>query len=171
MGDRSIIAWGIVLGYVAAALLAFAAAKRGRKAAERWFWILAAAVLLLLGLNKQLDVQTFIVDLARELARAGGWYEHRRIVQGAFIGGLVAGAAAGALVLATRLRRAPMTIKIAGAGLVLLALFVIIRAASLHPVDLWVTADVAGLRTGWWIEIAGIAVVALGAARYRARRR
>ena len=48
----------------------------------------------------------------------------------------------------------------------LLSAFIVVRAASFHHMDVWVTADVEGMRTGWWLEIAGIFVIAGSALRY-----
>ena len=46
------------------------------------FWMGLAALLVFLGFNKQLDLQTAFTFLAKDFAKATGWYENRRIVQG-----------------------------------------------------------------------------------------
>ena len=48
-------------------------------------WVSLAGVLLLLGVNKQLDLQTALTELGRIAAHAGDWYDVRRNVQVAFI--------------------------------------------------------------------------------------
>ena len=41
--------------------------------------------------------------------------------------------------------------------------FVVIRAASIHSVDAWVTANAAGMRQGWWVELAFLLTIASAA--------
>lgn len=159
MHDPTAFAWIIVLAYAGGALLCLAAARpaAGR---DRMFWCLTAASLLLLGLNKQLDLQMLALDAARDWARADGWYESRRLVQAAFFFGLAVGACLVAIALALWLRRSAAAVKLAAAGLLLLTAFVLVRAASVSHIDEWVTVTVAGLRSGWWLELAGIGLIA-----------
>ena len=39
-------------------------------------------LLLLLGINKQLDLQTLLKDVGRRMAKANGWYEHPEVLPG-----------------------------------------------------------------------------------------
>jgi hypothetical protein len=93
-------AWLIVAAYALGTLLAWAAHREALERRERNFWLIAAIFLLLMGLNKQLDLQTLLSDSVRSMAKAQGWYEARRLVQGVFILALCLGAAAGAALLA-----------------------------------------------------------------------
>jgi hypothetical protein len=164
--DQGRLAWIVVAGYAVGALFAFAAAGRG-DGRERSFWIGSAIALILLGINKQLDLQTDLTTLARAAALSEGWYGERRDAQGAFIL-LIALAAAGCgLVLWMWLRDTATSVKAAAAGLVVLFAFIFIRAASFHHIDYWVTVSVAGLRSGWWLELLGIAIIGAAAAVYR----
>ncbi len=61
--------------------------------------------------------------------------------------------------------------KCAAAGIVLLFTFVVVRAGSFHHIDQWVTVDVAGLRSGWLLELAGIVVIGVSAMAFALRRR
>ena len=54
-------------------------------------------------------------------------------------------------------------------GLAILLAFIFVRAASFHHIDYWVTVPIAGLRSGWWLELLGIAVISWAAATYRRR--
>jgi hypothetical protein len=166
--DQGSLAWIVVAGYAAAALLAFAAAGHG-VGRERAFWIGTAIALLLLGINKQLDLQTDLTFFAKTAAISEGWYGERRDAQGAFIL-LIALAAVGCgFGLWAWLRASATSVKAAATGLVILLAFIIIRAASFHHIDYWVTISIAGLRSGWWLELLGIAIVATAAAIYRKR--
>ena len=59
----------------------------------------------------------------------------------------------------------------ATAGLILLGVFVLVRATSFHHVDTLLRDELIGLRLHVWLEMAGIAVVGVGAATYRRGRR
>lgn len=166
--DRSVTAWVIVALYFAAAAAAFWASRSGRRR-DRRFWEGTAVLLALLGLNKELDLQTLLTDTARKLAHFEGWYEYRRLVQGAFLL-LLAGAFVIAIIALTRwLRRSVLPVKAASLGIALLLTFIVMRAGSFHHIDQWVTVSMAGLRRGWWLEIAGTVVIGLSAFAYRAR--
>lgn len=166
--DQGRLAWIVVAAYAAGALLAFAAAGRGTHR-ERTFWIGVAIALVLLGVNKQLDLQTDITTLGRAAALSEGWYGDRRDAQGAFILLIALVAAGCGVLLWVWLRRAATTVKVAAAGLLVLLAFILIRAASFHHIDYWVTVSVAGLRSGWWLELLGIAIIGVAAAAYRSR--
>jgi hypothetical protein len=157
--DQGALAWFIVVGYLAGALLAFRAgsAAAGR---ERSLWLATGVALVLLGINKQLDFQSDVTWAARIAARSEGWYDHwRRDVQGVFILLIAVGGIAFALFLWRWLRDASANAKVAAIGLVTLVAFIFVRAASFYHIDYWVTVPVAGMRSGWWLELIGIAVI------------
>ena len=166
--DQGKLAWIVVAAYGAGALLAFAAAGRA-EGRERSFWLGAAVVLVLLGINNPLALQTDVTQLGRYLARSEGWYRERKVAQGVFILSIGVGAAACGALLWAWLRDASGSAKAAGAGVVMLLAFIFIRAASFHHIDYWVAIPVAGMRSGWWLELLGIAIIGAAAATYRLR--
>lgn len=166
INDRSTTAWVIVAAYFAGAAAAFWASGAARKR-ERRFWIGTALLLTFLGFNKELDLQTFLTDTARKLAHYEGWYDQRRLVQGLFLLLLAAGLIVAIIALARWLRRSPLPVKSAALGIALLFAFVVMRAGSFHHMDRWVTVNIGGLRRSWWLELAGIAVIAASAFAYR----
>jgi hypothetical protein len=164
--DPGPIAWLIVAFYFGAAALAFGARREAGDGRERRFWLCTALLLVLLGLNKQLDLQTFVTDAGRALARHEGWYAIRRPVQATFI--VLLAAIAIACIFATWhwLRRSSAAVKAAVAGIVLLVAFVVIRAASFNHMDRWVTRTICGMRTGWWLELLALVVIGASAFAY-----
>jgi hypothetical protein len=169
--DPTVLAWFITAAYFGGSVLSLLAARAGVGERDRVFWLGCAALLLILGFNKQLDLQGFVTTAGRSLAREGGWFEQRRLVQAGFIVLLCTAAAALTAALAVWLRRSAGSIKIAALGIVLLVAFVAMRAASFHHMDIWVTRSVAGMRSGWWLELAGIAAIGIPAMVYRSRPR
>jgi hypothetical protein len=166
--DRTTFAWVIVVCYFAGAGASVGAWTRA-ESRERRFWLATAILLVLLGLNKELDLQNALTQSARAVVRYLGLYEQRRLMQGGFL--LVLGTAGLVVVvfLAGWLRKSSRPSKAAATGIVLLFAFVVTRAASFHHIDRWVTINVAGLRSGWWLELVGIAVIGVSALVYRAR--
>jgi len=127
------------------------------------FWLLVASLLVVLAINKQLDLQTLITDYGRQVARRGGWYEDRRRVQLTFTLA-VGGVSFLALVaIAWRVRAALRRYALSLAGLWLMAVFVGLRVASFHHVDVWFGQRMRGVKFHWIVELLAITVIAAGA--------
>lgn len=182
IGDPSLMGWATVVLYGGAALLCWSASgaadpsggsilerglwgrrERGR---DRRFWRCLALVFAVLAINKQLDLQSLLTELARIEALGHGWYDDRRFWQVAFIAGLTLCGLAAALAGAIVLRRRPAPVRLALAGLLFTLCFVVARAASFHHVDRFLAARIGGWHMNWLLEWAGILTVAGAAACY-----
>lgn len=162
------LVWIVVAAYCAGALLAIAAAHRA-KARERTFWLVTGIILVLLAINRQFNLQGDLAEAGRMLARSEGWYGSRHVPQLLLVLSLAAGSAVLEAFLWRALRNASASVKAAAVGLLGLVAFILIRAVSLHDIDYWVTIHVAGIRSGWWIELLGITAIAASAAIYSVR--
>jgi hypothetical protein len=169
IGDPTFLGWATVVAYLAAVLAcwnaAAAEAKGTRRQGERYpsFWSGLGLILLLLGINKQLDLQSALTSFGRHLAREQGWYDRRRGPQVLLII-IVAGIGLAALGwLALRVRQASPGRRLAMMGLVFLIAFIIIRASSFHHVDVMLSLPLAGFKANWILELGGIGCVGLGA--------
>lgn len=168
IGDPTPMGWFTVLAYLGAAALAAAwASPPGR---GRSLPIGLALFLLLLAVNKQLDLQSWMTFEARGFLREHGLYEKRRSLQVAFIATIAVGSTAVLALLAAIARRRLGECGVALAGVVLLSAFILVRAASLHRVDHGLGSTLLGLRFNWILELGGIAVFAAGAVIGRRRR-
>jgi hypothetical protein len=167
IGDPTLMGWVTVLAYLAAALLALRSAWAAKRApAQRAlarFWLALSLLLFLLGINKQLDLQTLFTQIARDAALAQGWYEERRRYQVMFIAAVGVLGVVGTLGLAFALRKIAARIWLALLGIGFLVSFVLIRAASFHHVDLLLRAGT--LRLNWVFELTGIGLIAVAAVR------
>lgn len=162
-----------VSAYLFAAFLSARGAKFARlmrEPKESMFWRLTAMLLVLLGFNEVLDLQTLLTAFGREHAKANGWYGDHRAVQYVFV--LSLGAAV-AIALATVLwltKGMNSAVRLAIAGLSSIALFVLLRAATFHHL-----ADVLGSETlahNWDSvpEMVGIVAVGVAAGLYGRKR-
>ena len=167
IGDPTPIGWLTVGLYFLTAYFCWNLAVQlkavsGTIAKERMTWYIFALLFYLLGINKQLDLQTALTELGRLVAHAQGWYEYRRLVQLAFILIVATCCVAAMLVLSMLARRTHVGVSVALIGLTLLFSFVLVRAASFHHIDEFIGRKVFGLRWNWILEIGGILVVLLG---------
>ena len=166
IGDPTFMGWFTVAAYFVAAGLSWLAARVSRPGgllSERRFWWGAVVCMLLLAINKQLDLQTWFTLTGKHLAQQTGWYAERRIVQAVFIF-LIAGAG---LVLALFIwalaRRTVRQYRLALSGAIFLGCFILIRAASFHHVDQMLGWQLGWLRMNHLLECGGIFLVGLAA--------
>ena len=154
--------WATVAAYVVATLLAVLTIFR-QPGRQRIFWFCLAALLLLLAINKQLDLQSALTAAGRCMAQAQGWYEQRQTVQLTFIIVIAAICLTLGLTLAWIMRKELAHIWVALIGLALLLAFVAIRAAGFHHFDRFIGYEIGGLRMNWVLELGGIAIITINA--------
>ena len=119
-------------------------------------------LLLFLGVNKQLDLQTLLTLAGRRIAISQGWYDKRKSLQVMFIGGLAVSAVAGFALVWRLVRPYMRELAVSLFGFVLLLAFILARAASFHHVDKLINLRPAGIRMNWVFELGGIALIAIG---------
>lgn len=164
IGDPTVMGWITVAAYFFAALLCWRQmiGERGGSRETRIFWGVLTFLFVFLGINKQLDLQTWFTLTGRRIAIAQGWYENRRVVQMLFVL-LIAGAGVfSAVIMQRRVWRHP-ELRLSTIGLLMVMAFVVIRAASFHHVDQVINFRLGGVRMNWVFELGAIAVVAAGA--------
>lgn len=166
IGDPTATGWITVAAYALACLLCWCCTRRTVPAPERRFWWGMAVVMLLLGVNKQLDLQSWFTELGRDMARSHGWYERRQLMQLIFIAWL--GAVGLVLIswLGSQIRNMHRCTRMAGMGLVVLGAFVLMRAASFHHVDVLLSLNFSHVRLNAVFELSSIGVIVYAAARY-----
>jgi amino acid transporter len=178
IGDPTFVGWLTVAAYVIAASIAawaFATARRAElrfsvsepgeardQRSMKHLWLLITVTMVLLGLNKQLDLQTLLIQTVRERAYEHGWYNDRRRYQVDFILIISAAAVFFGIGLSLRLRRVLRRVIVAVAGLGMLVVFVLIRASSFHYVDRALSLG-GRFRVNALIELSGIGLI-IGAA-------
>jgi hypothetical protein len=169
IGDPSLIGWLAVLGYfITAGLCAWVAGRLGRSGLGRGgpqqkAWVILALVLVVLGINKQLDLQGLLMEWGRAFAYQQGIYEKRGALQMVFLAFL-------AIVSLTTLflwywmnRRHWREQGWMLVGSVFLVSFVLVRAASFHHFQDFLAFPLGGVRLHRVIELLAIVWLAVSA--------
>ncbi|MFV8783760.1 hypothetical protein ACNKU7_15185 [Microbulbifer sp. SA54] len=176
IGDPTVMGWLTVMAYFVTFALGALVIKRsgwlfqGRRVKQRRLWVLISVAMLLLGLNKQLDLQTLFTDFFRALFRELDLYDRRRMFQEVFIFGVLLVGVAVSSWLVYQYRRLLRFHVLAICGLCALAAFVAVRASSFHGMDRLIGYELAGVRINWLLELCGIFLIAINALHLLARR-
>ena len=118
---------------------------------------------MLLGVNKQLDLQSLLTQVGRDLALSQGWYEQRAKAQVNFISGIAVVGALISVSLYVIYRHASLAVKFALLGFVFLLCFVVIRASSFHQIDWLLGKQIVGARVNVVLELGSLILIALAA--------
>jgi hypothetical protein len=176
IGDPGVMGWLTVALYAATGGLALRVAARGGFAGrtagrERLFWYMLGLIMLLLAVNKQLDLQTLLTAIARCMAQIQGWYETRRAVQIGFIAVVLVVALIVLGIMSTALRGTLRRNGMALVGLAFVLGFVAIRAAGFHHIDQLINVRFEMIRMNWVLEMTGpILIVICGVSILRVAR-
>lgn len=165
MDDPALLRGLAGLVYSGVAALAWRASATD-ELSERKLWLGISAALLLFGIAKALNLQEGLLDAVRGLAKHQGWYAWHQQIQLLFVIGMALVVVSfGALVS----RSAPLrqgSVRLAAVVTLLLAIFILIRAASIHVIDELVVMDAGGIRAGWWVELAALFAIAAAASLF-----
>ncbi len=162
--------WITVTAYLIAAILSIQAAQQAwlrRESRDTLFWRVTVVLLLFLSVNELLDLQTLLTAIGRQYAVQNGWYEERRQVQYLFIIGLSGLGVIAGIFMLWWTRHTDNAVRFALAGLALIGLFILFRAASFHHFDELLGRGNPAFNLGSIQEIAGILIVASSAILYK----
>jgi hypothetical protein len=174
IGDPTIGGWVTVGLYLFAAISCWQTARKLPLAAtlmsqEHYAWRAMSVLFLLLGINKQLDLQSALTEAGRILALTERWYDKRQAVQLAFILLVAVLCAVAVIILLIWARHAPLPTWLALIGTALVFGFVLIRASSFHHMDRFIGERILGFRWNWILEMGGISL-ALIASIWRSKK-
>ncbi len=163
--DDTPIGWTITAAY---AITAFASAAASRRDPRPRFWIAVTVMIALLGLNKQLDLQTPFLHYGHELLAAVGLWADRRVFRLLLLVLLVGGGAAFIVFTGRLVGRAWRTYVEALAGLAGLTAFVVMRAAAFNHVGRDFGGRVfSSVTVAAGLELGSVLLVLFGATRVR----
>ena len=166
IGDPTIAGWLTVAAYFAAFLLSVIYIKQigsetmtGRTVVQYRLWWFIALAMLLMGINKQLDLQTLLTEVGKILSKRQGWYEQRRIVQIIFIAGVGCGGLFSLMLVWQSCKNLWKENWLTIVGLIFLVCFVVMRATSFHHMDLFLGSYISGFKINWFFELGGISFI------------
>jgi hypothetical protein len=160
IGDPTVGGWITVLLYFLTVISCWRTG-RNSKLSDRKIWYAISISFFILGINKQLDLQSALTEFGRVLAFEEGWYGQRETVQLYFIIGVALFCGWAVITLLVWARRSPLPTWLALVGTTLVIGYVLIRAASFHHIDRFIGSTVLGFRWNWLLEMGGISVVLL----------
>jgi hypothetical protein len=166
-GDPTVSGWTITGLYlvVAIACAVHAAAMPGTR--HRKAWSMLALVLLLLGINKQLDLQTDFNAFGRMFLLSQGWYVFRQTGKNLIVAATLVSGSILMMLAAWKMKWALRHYWLAFTGTLMLFSFIILRASSLYAVPI---LGALGKQQGsWLLEPLGLFVT--GAAVWQDRQR
>lgn len=165
IGDPTAIGWVTTIAFIVAGTFCLGAAplRRGPRYRQFWFWFGLALFLFFLGANKQLDLQSGMIELGRCVAESNNWYENRRDVQFALVAGI-------AIVLVFLSARMLVKSILSGAsnllaviGFIAIMVFFLVRAAAFSHVDIALSADIFGVAVIDILELVGAGMIFVNA--------
>jgi len=168
LDNPTILGWTVVAFYEMAALACARAAVLRRRIGDTSPWWILAAGLCFLGINKQANLQTLLIVIGRHLSETGGWYEDRRTIQLIFSAVFALGLGVILIWLAFKYRGFFKLNRFAFWGVVVLGLFVGMRAATIDHVDEFLKINLKDEKWAWVLEITGSVLIGLGAIRHEA---
>ena len=170
IGDPTFMGWFTLVAYFITALISFKLYLSSGKLfseqlinKQKRFWLVVTLIMLFLGLNKQLDLQSLLTVIGKYYAHRDGWYEHRRIFQVSGIIAIIALLGGATVIFSYYMRAVFKANRWAIVGLCFLLLFVAIRATSFHHMDVLINTVFWGVRMNWVLELFGIFLIAMSA--------
>jgi hypothetical protein len=170
IGDPSFMGWFTVFSYHITAIICALVAintqrifSNSRAKNQNIFWWALAVTLFLLGINKQLDLQSLLIDIGRAILISQGWYEQRRTYK-LFIALVMAFTGCVFMIfIGYTLRRTLRENWLVIIGTIFLLTFILVRAAPFPYFDKVLNWRPAGIRMNWILELAGIFSIGIAA--------
>ena len=165
MGDPTLGGWLAVWSYGVAGMLCAVTWWRMRQgwlaaeSQEAGGYLVLAVSLLLLGVNKQLDLQSAFTEIGRLMAHQQGWYDQRHRIQLAFMTFLGVLALTVLAIVIMQARRWPVPTRLAWAAWLALGVFVLLRASSFHHMDRFIGMRMGGVAWNHWLELGSLWVL------------
>lgn len=170
-GDPTLMGWLTFVSYLIAAASCLACAFLARRIfpkdhprIHQLIWLGLAAFLVFLGINKQLDLQSWFTAVVKAIAWEQGWYDYGQRAQVLFLAGFgLVGVTAVAL-LGWLVRHSWRRYIFIFLGLLVILRFILVRIATFYAVPLpELSQFTGGFRINGALELIGAAVITLTA--------
>ena len=167
IGDPTVFGWLTVLVYFAAVARCITKSKESKFFGGNYqFWLYLAALLFLLGTNKQLDLHRWFTEIMRDRAQTYGWYDYRQSV----LIGCISLLGFGILLTMIRFRlylaNSWRNYKITWLGIIVLLVLVLIQTSPSVYADILIKQHTFGFSVGLSmsavLEISALLLIIIG---------
>jgi len=167
IGDPDFMGWFTVGAYFACAIVALIAVLINQTGGTRscFFWSLISLLMILLVVNKQIDLQSLLAEVGAQIAKARGWMDQRRIVQFWFIVPSGTTAMVAFLSFVIIMRSLFRRFILAFIGLFFLLSLIFLRALSFNHFDEILGFTPSGAKIYWVLELTGIYLILVAGIR------
>lgn len=170
-GDPTLLGWLTFAFYLIAAAGCLACvpfARRifgeGKARVHQFIWLGLAAFLFFLGINKQLDLQSWFTAVVKAIAWEQGWYEDGQRAQVYFLAGVGLVGFTAVASLGWLVRRSWRRYLFIFLGLLVILRFILVRIATFYAISLpELSQFTGGFRINAALELIGAAVITLTA--------
>ncbi len=169
VGDPYIMGWIIFGGYIITSVLCLfsgvSKAKLEGYHKNSIFWFGLSIIMLLLGINKQLDLQVLFIVIGRIIAHSQDWFDIRREVQKIFIIGSATSSFIFIAIIFWFFKKQLLKNIFVLVGVILVFSFVLIRAFSINHIVVIPSQInyIGSIQMGYVIETVGILCICYGA--------
>jgi len=167
IGDPGFMLWFAVGSYFACGVVALIAVLINQKGGRRlfFFWSLISLLMILLGVNKLIDLQSLFTEVGGQIAKTQSWIDQRRIVQFWFIVPSGTTALVAFLSFAIIMRSLFRRFILAFTGLLFLFGSIFLRDVSLHHFVEILGFTPSGAKIYFVLELAGIYLILVAGIR------
>jgi hypothetical protein len=170
IGDPNFMGWLITAAYLITSLLCGVCAHRSdrvsildRSGFYRIFWWGLALIMLIMGINKQLDFQSLLILVIKQMAHEQKWYAKRHIFM-VWFAAVIAVFGMGLLIwMGWKLKRQWRQYGLALFGILLLITFVIIRIVPINRLNQFLSLQQGIRMIRSILEISGVALIGISA--------
>jgi len=179
IGDPTLIGWFTTFLYLAISLVCLKAASTSTNnkvhnysntspssKQNQFFWLSLTLFLIFFGINKQMDFQTLITQIGREISISQGWYENRRSVHATFITIISLFSIAILYAVVNIFKNSLPMIKTSLIGILILFLYYMIRASSFHHINIFDDSLNITLNYIWLLELCGLILISIGGIKF-----
>jgi hypothetical protein len=170
IGDPTFIGWFITAAYLITSVFCGICAWRTDRISSvnrfryyRLFWWGLAVIMLIMGMNKQLDLQCLFIAVVKKMALAQGWYSQRRILQICFVAVFAVFGLIVLILLGWKLKQLWRQYGLALLGILLLVAFIAVRAAPVNHVAKNPNWRLVLRLINYVLELTGIGLVGISA--------
>ncbi len=161
-GDTTFWSWVITFFYAVTIItsLYYLYKLKGENTREkRFLWYCIVVFLIIMGINKQLDLQIFLTMSGRFIARHIGWFERRRIIQAYFTIGIILFFSSTGIYILYKIRTIIRQSLVELAGATTLLFFAVIRAASFNHIGFAVSFENHTISRIHGLEMTGLVLI------------